>query len=290
MVLTSPVTRQIPIGSVIVGECWAQIVANGESYSDADSPYTMVQVGDWGEKGSVEIQDLVFTTKGPTPGAVLMEWNMAEDLQGSAAMWDSHFRIGGAMGTGLTAADCPKLTGTINPKCVAGSMLLHMTGGSSGYLENVWAWVADHDFDSGPAQTQIDIYVARGILIESKGGPVWLYGTASEHCVFYQYLLLEAQDVFMGNVSAGVWTKSSKPFLLSLETRRPNNDVEPDSNRKPVLPAKAQGACPVHGPGRALQRGSRLQRVPRVGAALRSCLGIDDFRVNQRSYLWRGVV
>ncbi|KAI8303634.1 exo-1,3-beta-D-glucanase [Colletotrichum sp. SAR11_59] len=201
-------TLQIPVGSVIVGECWAQIVANGESYSDADSPYTMVRVGDWGEKGSVEIQDLVFTTKGPTPGAVLMEWNMAEDLQGSAAMWDSHFRIGGAMGTGLTAADCPKLTGTINPKCVAGSMLLHMTGSSSGYLENVWAWVADHDFDSGPAQTQIDIYVARGILIESKGGPVWLYGTASEHCVFYQYLLLGAQDVFMGNI------QTESPYYL----------------------------------------------------------------------------
>ncbi|KAI8248970.1 Glucan 1,3-beta-glucosidase [Colletotrichum sp. SAR 10_77] len=190
------------------GECWAQIVANGESYSDADSPDTMVRVGDWGEKGSVEIQDLVFTTKSPTPGAVLMEWNMAKDLQGSAAMWDSHFRIGGAMGTGLTAADCPKLTGTINPKCVSGSMLLHMTGGSSGYLENVWAWVADHDVDSGPAQTQIDIYIARGILIESKGGPVWLYGTASEHCVSYQYLLLEAQDVFMGNI------QTESPYYL----------------------------------------------------------------------------
>lgn len=62
---------------------------------------------------------------------------MAEDLQGSAAIWDSHFRIGGAMGTSLTAADCPKLTSTINPKCVARSMLLYITGGSLGYLENV---------------------------------------------------------------------------------------------------------------------------------------------------------
>lgn len=41
-------------------------------------------------------------------------------------------------------------------------MMLHMTKGSTGYLENVWAWVADHDLDSGLAQTQIDIYVARG--------------------------------------------------------------------------------------------------------------------------------
>jgi hypothetical protein len=174
----------------------------------------MVQVGEWGDKGSVEIQDLVFTTKGPTPGAVMMEWNIAENMQGSAAMWDSHFRVGGAMGTGLTAGDCPKLTGTVNSKCIAGSMMLHMTGSSSGYLENVWAWVADHDFDSGPAQTQIDIYFARGILIESTGGPVWLYGTASEHSVLYQYLLWGAQDVFMGNVSAGDWTKFPSPSII----------------------------------------------------------------------------
>lgn len=43
--------------------------------------------------------------------------------------------------------------------------MLHMTYRSSGYLENVWAWVADHDLDSGPSQTQIDIDVARGILL-----------------------------------------------------------------------------------------------------------------------------
>ena len=78
---------------------------------------------------------------------------------------DSHFRIGGAKGSGLTAADCPKRTGEVNQNCIAGSMLLHMTSSSSGYLENVWAWVADHDFDSGPAQTQIDVYVARGMLL-----------------------------------------------------------------------------------------------------------------------------
>lgn len=42
--------------------------------------------------------------------------------------------------------------------------MLHMTEKSSGYLENIWAWVADHDLDSGPDQTQIDIYVARGLL------------------------------------------------------------------------------------------------------------------------------
>lgn len=38
-----------------------------------------------------------------------------------------------------------------------------------------------------------------GFLIESSG-PTWLYGTASEHCVFYQYQTLNAANVFMGMI------------------------------------------------------------------------------------------
>jgi glucan 1,3-beta-glucosidase len=50
-------------------------------------PQVLVQVGEPGDKGKVEIQDMMLTTKGPTPGAILMEWNMAESSQASAAMW-----------------------------------------------------------------------------------------------------------------------------------------------------------------------------------------------------------
>lgn len=38
-----------------------------------------------------------------------------------------------------------------------------------------------------------------GILIENQG-PTWLYGTASEHKVLYQYELYQAQNVFMGMI------------------------------------------------------------------------------------------
>ncbi|KAI0453722.1 hypothetical protein F5B21DRAFT_515157 [Xylaria acuta] len=159
-----------------------------------------------------KIQDVMFTTQGPTAGLILMEWNVAESEQGSAAMWDSHFRIGGAKSPGLQAADCPKLTGSVNPNYIAGSMPLHITESSSGYLENIWAWVSDHDMDSGVDQTQIDIYVARGMLIESRGGPVWMYGTASEHCVLYQYHVYGAEDVFMGMASSPLLMFS--PYFL----------------------------------------------------------------------------
>ena len=47
----------------------------------------MVQVGNVGDVGSVEIQDMLFTTKGGTAGAVLMEWNIQASSPGSAAMW-----------------------------------------------------------------------------------------------------------------------------------------------------------------------------------------------------------
>jgi glucan 1,3-beta-glucosidase len=62
-------------------------------------------------------------------------------------------------------------------------MLLHVTSKASGYFENVWAWVADHDLDNNlnskayettegiplNVQTDISVYSGRGILIESQG-------------------------------------------------------------------------------------------------------------------------
>ncbi|KMU92584.1 exo-beta-1,3-glucanase Exg0 [Coccidioides immitis H538.4] len=76
-------------------------------------------------------------------------------------MWDSHFRVGGAIGSRLQRKECPKLTGKVNENCKASSMLLHLTPRSSAYLENIWAWVADHDLDV-VSQDQIDIYEVLG--------------------------------------------------------------------------------------------------------------------------------
>ena len=64
-----------------------------------------------------------------------------------AGMWDSHFRVGGASGTNLQLSNCPKLTGAVNKNCMAATMLFHVTSYASGYFENVWAWVADHDIE-----------------------------------------------------------------------------------------------------------------------------------------------
>jgi glucan 1,3-beta-glucosidase len=63
----------------------------------------------------------------------------------------------------------------------------------------------------------IEVYSARGILIESQG-PTWLYGTASEHNALYQYQLLNAKNVWMGHIQSETpyyqpHVKASKAFM-----------------------------------------------------------------------------
>lgn len=49
----------------------------------------MLKVGSEGSVGDVEMQDLIFTTKSPTVGAVLVKWNIKADGPGSAGLWGS---------------------------------------------------------------------------------------------------------------------------------------------------------------------------------------------------------
>lgn len=78
-------------------------------------------------------------------------------------------------------------------------MLLHVTPKANGYFENVWGWVADHDLDD-PQNTMVTVAVARGFLIEAAVGPTWLYGTASEHSMLYQYNFFNTSSVFAGMI------------------------------------------------------------------------------------------
>ncbi|KAK0624163.1 pectate lyase superfamily protein-domain-containing protein [Immersiella caudata] len=179
-------TLLVPPGSRIVGECWAQLAAYGSKFQDVKKPTPLIQIGRNNERGVYELQDLVFTSKGQTPGAVFVEWNGRGHAgePGSAGMWDCHVRVGGALGTELTSKECPPSRSGTNPGCQGGSLMMHLTRRASAYLENVWLWVADH---------------ARGFLIESKE-PTWLYGTSSEHSVFYQYQFYQAALVVAGMI------------------------------------------------------------------------------------------
>lgn len=59
-------TIYVPSGAQIVGECWAQLVASGVNFQDMTNPRALFKVGSPGQEGTVEIQDLLFTTTGPT--------------------------------------------------------------------------------------------------------------------------------------------------------------------------------------------------------------------------------
>ncbi|KAL4781792.1 pectate lyase superfamily protein-domain-containing protein [Aspergillus varians] len=192
----------VPKDAKIHGEAWSQFAASGRSFSDASSPRVMLQIGNRGDVGTVELQDLILTTKGRTAGAILMQWNVRAANPGAAALWDVHARIGGATGTSLTPKECPAVTTSTNPaSCQAASLMLHITSGASGYFENMWLWVADHMIDDPDLNdayndmTQVSVYVARGVLIESTSA-TWLYGTSSEHSIFYQYNFHRAQNIF----------------------------------------------------------------------------------------------
>ncbi|KAK1458297.1 hypothetical protein CMEL01_15644 [Colletotrichum melonis] len=206
-------TVKIPVGSRMIGSMWSQIMGSGPYFEDESNPKVMVQVGDKGDSGVIEISDMMFTVKGATAGCILMEWNVHESSQGSAAMWDSHFRVGGAAGTDLQLKDCPSLATSVAGKCKAASMLMHVTHDASGYFDNNWLWVADHDLDNPMnadayesdegiplnVKTQISVYVGRGLLVESQG-PTWFYGSSSEHTQMYQYELFGAKDIFMSHM------------------------------------------------------------------------------------------
>ncbi|KAL2844510.1 pectate lyase superfamily protein-domain-containing protein [Aspergillus pseudoustus] len=209
---------------------WSQIMAKGSKFGNELEPRVMVKVGEPGDVGIVEIQDILFTVSGATAGAVLMEWDVHESTQGSA---DTHFRAGGAIGSALQAEECPKLSGSVNPACKAASLLLHLTPKSSAYMENVWVWVADHELDK-ITQDQIDIHVARGVFVESQG-PTWLYGTASEHCVFYQYQLSLPANVLLGMIRTESpyyqpAPKAPKPFTLGIFPNDPTFDNCPSDS------------------------------------------------------------
>ena len=80
-------TVKIPVGSRIIGQAWSQIMAKGPKFEDQTAPRVAVKVGEPGDSGVVEIQDVLFTVSGATAGAVLLQWNIHESSQGSAGLW-----------------------------------------------------------------------------------------------------------------------------------------------------------------------------------------------------------
>lgn len=198
-------TIQVPNNVKIVGEIWPLFMINGASatFSNALAPVPAFRVGHPGDTGTVEMQDIVFETRGNAPGAILMEWNLAGTTPTATGMWDVHFRIGGTNGTLLQSDKCSKVPGTLHgasPSCVGAFMLMHITSTGSLIMANNWGWVSDHELDLTD-HNQIDIYNGRGILVESQG-PVWMYGTSFEHSMLYNYQFANAKEIYAGVIQS----------------------------------------------------------------------------------------
>ncbi|KFA63146.1 hypothetical protein S40285_04777 [Stachybotrys chlorohalonatus IBT 40285] len=192
-------TVRVPRNVRVVGEIWPLIMAGGDTnFKDQNNPKPVWQIGQPGETGNIEMQDLMFETQGPQPGAILIEFNVAGETKGSAALFDVHARVGGSAGTELQSDRCsktPEVTTDADPECIGSFMLMHVTAEASVYMENNWLWVSDHELDRTDFN-QINIYNGRGILIESTKG-AWLWGTAAEHNTLVNYQISNAANVFL---------------------------------------------------------------------------------------------
>ena len=200
----------VPPNTRVVGEGLASVIMGvGPKFSDPNNPRPVVQIGKPGDVGFVEMSDIIVSTQGPTAGAVMIEYNLntpaAENMcsPGSppSGLWDVHVRVGGFTGSQLQVAECPATPDQpnhVNPACIAGYMGMHITPSARNlYMENNWIWVADHDIDDWNS-TQISVFVARGMLVQ--GNRIWLVGSSVEHHTLYQYQLLNASNVWMGQI------------------------------------------------------------------------------------------
>lgn len=106
-------TITIPNNIKIVGEIWPLFMIDGSSpvFSDQTNPQVAFRVGQPGDTGSVEIQEIIFETRGPAPGAIMMEWNLgnAGGIQGVNSKFESSKWI--KEGTDTTIQPCGMSTG-----------------------------------------------------------------------------------------------------------------------------------------------------------------------------------
>ncbi|RKU43104.1 hypothetical protein DL546_004170 [Coniochaeta pulveracea] len=183
-------TLKIPVGSRIVGEAWATITGNGNYFKDSANPKPVVAVGNAGDVGVAQIQDMRFTVNDVLPGAIIVQFNMAGTNPGDVALWNSLITVGGTRGASALTNACTSASN----ECKAAFLGLHFTPSSSAYVENVWNWVADHtteDFSGGS-----NIAGKGGALVESTKG-TWLHGLGSEHWWLYQLNLKRASNVLV---------------------------------------------------------------------------------------------
>jgi glucan 1,3-beta-glucosidase len=252
-------TLFIPAGARIVGEALAtNILGGGPNFGDANQPRAVVQVGEPGDVGNIEWSNMIVGTRGPAPGAKVVEYNLASPLGTEpAGMWDVHVRVGGYAGTEQQIEQCDNTRPwqSVVPQCTASWMSMHITKSASGlYMENCWVWVADHDIED-PNYARTHIFAARGVYVESKVGRLWFSASASEHHVLYQYLFHDTRDIYMGQIQTETpyfqpTTPAPAPFLPIPAYHDPNFALDcggnSTGNATAAVPCKMAWGLRIH--------------------------------------------
>ncbi|KAK4951997.1 hypothetical protein LTR10_009917 [Elasticomyces elasticus] len=114
----------------LIGEIWPYFMVTGPKFQDMADPRVAFRVGQRGDIGTTELVEIMFQTRGPTPGAILMEWNLECSGPATCGMWDTHWRIGGTNGTQLQNYNCIKHPARAHgsaAECYCAFLLLHVT-------------------------------------------------------------------------------------------------------------------------------------------------------------------
>lgn len=231
-------TIYVPGDMLIVGEPLAAVImGTGAKFADINNPHPVVMIGKPGEEGFIEMSDVIVSTKGAAPGALLIQYNLntpaapgtcSRDLPPSG-LWDVHTRIGGFAGSDLQVANCPitpHVPNHVDETCIGAHTSMHITPYAGNlYMENNWLWVADHDIED-LNMTRITVYAGRGLLIEANR--IWLVGTSVEHHTLYQYQLVNASDIWMGQIQTETPYYQPNPPAPFPFTQRSNTYHDPD--------------------------------------------------------------
>lgn len=154
--------------------------------------------------GQTKLVDFAFDSQEGNPGCIMLDWGAGRD----SGAWDLVWRVGGQYSKAFSSTWTGPHT------------LFRISGSGGGYFENVWLWVADHDFETA---TMVDISCSHGLVIENNAAPIWWYASASEHSISEQYFLNGAQDVtmVMGQTESPYWpTLPQAPGLRVQNSKR----------------------------------------------------------------------
>ena len=160
-------TVTIPKGTRLVGNGWSTISGYGSAFSDSNNPTPVVKVGNSGDVGTCDIQDMRFTVGQALPGAIILQVNMAGNSPGDVAIHNSLITVGGTRDSEINC------NSEADANCRSAYLGVHLTQGSSAYIDNFWNWLADHRSDDSSGYP----YSAGkgGILVESTKA-TWLVG------------------------------------------------------------------------------------------------------------------